>query len=592
MFRARVFPIPAGKSQKLSLTYTRMLDSQGDSRRLHLPLTALRRSPQPFRFELEGSIAGRRPITALYSPTHGIEDISTPPADASDGMPKRTLFRVRQPQCTADLDFLAYFKPDPPDGFADALVLSERPRPDEPGYFLAIVQGVQAGEIQPQPKDVVFVLDRSGSMKGAKIEQARDALRFLVQRLQPTDRFNLITYSNDVTVYGQGLQVATAEEIGRVHGFLGGVEANGGTNIQDALTTALGLFTEGARPRQIVFLTDGLPTVGERNDHKICALVRDKNPLGTRVVAFGVGYDVNGAFLDRLAVQNRGLSEYVLPNENIEDKVPGFYARMQSPLVLDAQVAIEGTKTFDRFPRETGDLYAGHRILIAGRYDQAGKARLVLSGKRGNEPVRAEFEVSLAADARSGERDLVGRIYAAMKIGFLVDEIRLNGENKELVDEIVRLGTRFGILTEYTSFLAADDTDLAAFAANGRKAMDVLKERVGTVTGSHGVAQALNSKKLQRDANVQTQNGWLGADGKMVTVLGVQNVAGKTLFKRGATWRDPESGAKPADEVVDVYSDRFFALLEQNTWLASCIARTGDLTVEIEGKVVRLKSDE
>jgi Ca-activated chloride channel family protein len=326
------------------------------------------------------------------------------------------------------------------------------------------------------------------------------------------------------------------------------------------------------------------------------------------VVAFGVGFDVNGTFLDRLAVGNRGMSEYVLPSENIEDKVPGFYARMKDPLLIDTTIEVVGASVYDLFPRETGDIYGGHQILLTGRYriaaaiDETTSAAkpagfnaaaveptLRISGRRGGKDLSLSFPLDLAIDNRTGNRDLVARMWAAKKVGFLIDEIRLEGEADELVREIVRLGTRFGILTEYTSFLAAEATDLLALDENFEACRDLVEELVKVEDGAQGVSQAANSKLRQRAAQVETTNRWYDRNGQWVSLHGVQCVNGKTLFRRADFWIDAACGAEAPDEQVEFCSSRYFDLLDQNAWLPAVVARTGEVVVEIGGKRVLMK---
>lgn len=590
LFRAQVFPVPAGGTSELTLSYDRVLPSEGDLRRLHIPLTAFRRVAGPIDLNITGSIASKHAITTLYSPTHAL-DASLKEQPSGDRRFVAT-FSTEAKGVTTDLDFVTYFKANPSAGIIDVSVLSERPDPKLAGYYVTIIRGLPQKDLKPEPRDVVFVLDRSGSMQGKKIEQAKAALKFLVERLGPDDRFNLVTYSSNVDVYAP--QLTKGGDATDVITFIDAVQAGGGTDIQSALAKALGQFDGKERTNQIVFLTDGLPTAGERNHLKISAHIKKTNLKGARVIAFGVGHDVNGAFLDRLAVQNHGLSEYVLPTDNIEEKVPGFYSRMQSPLLLDAEITIGGTKVYDVFPRETGDIYGGHHLVVTGRYTQPGDIKVVITGRRGSERQQLSFDAKLREGARPGSPQLVARIWATKKIGYLVDEIRLNGEDKELVDEIVRLGTQFGVLTEYTSFLAAPEADVATVEANRTRALEEVRKSVGVTSGAHGVAQAANSKRMQRGGQAQYEQSWLGHDGRKVTIHGVQNLNGRTLFKRKETWLDVAVTAEAQQnaEEVPYFSESFFGYLERNPWLNQCIARTGDVTLEVEGKVLRFKQSD
>lgn len=590
MLRARVFPVPASGEATVTLSYTRIVEPEGGLSRLHVPLTSFRRSTTGLAFTCRGEILARHPVTTLYSPTHAlmvakIEEIPTEPPVY------RSAFEITEEASRCELDLIVYTKASSGNGLLDVAILSERPDPDEPGYFLAVVDGVPNDDVAPEPKDVVFVIDRSGSMDGAKMEQAVAALRFLVERLRPEDRFDIVSYSASAdSLFGE-LRDSTPANIAEARLYLDRVAAEGGTNIHEALSEALAKFGESERVPQVVFLTDGLPTVGEQDTHQLAKLVTEANAHGARLVAFGVGYDVNGILLDKLAVQNRGMSEYVLPDENIEDKVPGFYARMQSPLLLDTRLSFGDARVFDLFPRVVGDIYGGHQLVLTGRYHEPGDAVLTVSGRRGGQQVALEFPCRFQDGSASGGGDLVARIWAAKKVGFLVDEIRLNGPNDELVQAIVKLGTRFGILTEYTSFLAAPQTDLAAAADNLRLADEVLGELADLESGVRGVGQAVNSKLRQRAATAETRNVYYDEHGRLALIDSVQTVGGKTFFLRPDGWLDSTATAAEGAEdaqLVQFASDEFFLMLDRSPELAAFVARTGaNASLDWEEKLIR-----
>lgn len=573
LYRARVSPIPAGGVQNLRLSYARSLDQEGDLVRIHFPLTAFRRGAVLNTLEINGKIQGNQAPSTIYSPSHPIVvDLG--------GANRPASFRLSVQGQKPETDFVVYVKPNRPAALIDGAVLSERLDPSAPGYFLATIQGFLAEADRPEPKDVVFVLDRSGSMQGKKIEQAREALRFMLERLRSEDRFGVITYSSTVEQWNAALSNATPDAIAGAVNFGKAIEAGGSTHIEAALTAACTMLQESKRFAQIVFLTDGLPTAGEQNPAKLCDLVRTRNAAKARLVAFGVGFDVNGGLLDRLAVQNRGLSEYVLPSDNIEDKVPGFYARMQSPVLTDATFSVEGTKTLDVYPKELGDLYAGNPVILCGRYLDAGPAKLVVQGKRQGVFTKIEIPVDLAKGRRAGSNDYVARIWAAKKVGFLVDEVRLHGQNPELINEIVAIGKQFGILTEYTAFLAADPVDYGDTAGLSARAVQEFEERAKVESGTHGVAQAANSKKMQRDAVAQGENCWIDSQGRETRVATCTNVAGRTFFQRGGQWQEADSVPATAEDVV-LFTPRCFELLDAHPELNRCLARTGNLTIRL-----------
>ncbi len=180
---------------------------------------------------------------------------------------------------------------------------------------------IKADEGQRPNKTVVLAIDRSGSMSGEKIEQAKAAAKFVINNLREGDTFNLIAYDDEVTAWQSELQRFNDDTRKAALGFVEGVFAGGGTNINGALTAALSQLHDSGRPTFVIFLTDGIPTVGETNEAKIVANARSNNKVHARIFDFGVGYDVNSRLLDKLARENFGLSEYVRPNENIERSV-------------------------------------------------------------------------------------------------------------------------------------------------------------------------------------------------------------------------------------------------------------------------------
>ncbi len=591
MFRSRVFPVPAKGKVEVSLTYNSVLRPEGDLTRLHLPLTAHRHRSGSPKVTISCQLRSLHPITTFYSPTHELG--KTTIRDA--GTLKKTFITscVVEPKGTSlDSDFVLYFKARGDQPLIDVSVLSERPSPSEDGYFLAVLNGIPVEDEAPEPRDVVFVLDRSGSMKGEKIKQAKAALKFLIERVRTGDRFNIVTYSNAVQVFESGMTNGSQDILSNALRFIEGVNADGGTNIQAALKVSLSLLADSKRLTQIVFLTDGLPTVGERDHRKLCAEVEKQNVAGTRIIAFGVGFDVNATFLDRLAVQNSGMSEYVLPGENIEEKVPDFYSRMQTPVLINTKLSFSGGGVHDVFPREVGDLYGGHQILLAGRYARSGPCEFIIEGTRRGQSVKIKIPIKLSTGARAGDQELIARIWAARKVGFLVDEIRLNGEDKELVASIIEIGTRFGILTEYTSFLAVESTDLRDVHANNERAELEFAARSIVMSGAHGVAQAANTKGMQRGQVVLTGNVWLGDDGRMVRQDGVQCVNGKALFNRRGVWQDPSIPKDAKLREVRLFSEEFFRLLDAHPWLNRVIARSGQLNCAVGGAYISFTASE
>jgi Ca-activated chloride channel family protein len=594
LFLAETAPIPTGETRVLTLRYDRLVGQRDGLPQLHLPLTAWRRVAGPFSLTVDAELITVDPVTTLYSPTHALTRTDEWQAYDADGNASwHTRFRVERPGEMGEVDLVAVYQEPARSGLLSVAVLSERPEPDEPGYFLAVVDGLRDDQLIPEPRNVVFVVDRSGSMEGDKLTQAKAALAYMIRDLQPGDRFNVVSYAADVVSFSDIMQGPIPGSVEEALAFVGDIEAEGGTNIGLALTTALAEFHDPAQMNQVVFLTDGLPTEGVTEERALAKTVRDSNTAHARIIAFGLGFDVNAALLDRIAAENNGMSEYVLPNEPVDERVAGFVERMRAPLLVNTTFAFGGVEVHGVQPAAVGDLYAGQQVLVSGRYDVPGTLELAIAGTRSGGPTTQSFAMELAAGPSSDASDLVGRMWAGVRIGYLIDELRLAEETEDpaeieaRVAEIVELSTRFGILTEYTSFLAADGVDLYAFAENVATCGRIVAGGTEVVTGSHGVAQASNSKSMQRLSCTTELGSWYDSAGNRVQQQGLQCVSGRTLFRREGAWLDAALDPELAVEEIELSSPEFYALLDQHEWLGSCVARTGALTVAVGERAVR-----
>ena len=309
------------------------------------------------------------------------------------------------------------------------------------------------------PKDILFVLDTSGSMQEkGKMDKALAALKFGVRSLNAADRFNIITFSTDTRKFRDGLIPLTDESRSAALSFIERQSAAGGTNIYEALKEALAGFHGRERPGYLVFLTDGLPTVGETDPGKILREMTAGNPSKVRLFTFGVGYDVNTFLLDQLAARNYGSSDYVSPDEDLEVKLSNFFARVSSPVMTDLVLDMGSLSTHDVYPKQLPDLFQGSQITILGRYSGSGTFPLLLKGKTRGEARTLRYERNEFPEV-SSSADFLPRLWAMRKVGFLLEQIRMSGENAELKNEIVRLSKKYGFVTPYTSYLAADERD-------------------------------------------------------------------------------------------------------------------------------------
>jgi Ca-activated chloride channel family protein len=450
LLRMRVFPVPARGDQRVALTFSAVAAKEGNLVEYVYPLKTDGKSTRTLEsFSITATIKSQHNVANVYSPTHAISLKRT-----SD---KEVTVSFDREQGLLDKDFQLFYATGDKD--VGLTALTHRPSSGSDGYFsLLISPRVEIPREYQVPRDLVLVLDTSGSMRGPKMEQARKALKYVLDNLNPKDRFGLINFATVVNRYEDKLLEANPEQITRAKKWVDDLEATGGTAINDALGSALELRTKDeGRTFTIVFFTDGQPTIGETDPEKILKTVAARNTAETRIFSFGVGDDVNATMLDRLSEQTRALSTYVRPVEDIEAKVSGLYGKISNPVLTNLKLtATNGIRFTEMYPGPLPDLFHGSQLVVFGRYSGKGPAAIKLTGQVGKET--KEFVYELTFPEKTGdEREFVEHLWARRKVGFLLDQIRANGEKKELVDEVVALARKYGITTPYTSYLIVPD---------------------------------------------------------------------------------------------------------------------------------------
>jgi Ca-activated chloride channel family protein len=447
-FRVNVYPIPKFDTVRVKLEYSHVVRDDLALQTLEIPLPTKCGAIGDLRVHV--TVAAAHGLSGLDCPSHpqALLKVSAEQAEASfsaDGATPAGPFVVRAIPRR--------------EGF-DVALLADRASDASEGWFIARIVPKLAAP-PAIPRDVAFVIDRSGSMQGKKIEQARAALLAGLDTLKPGDRFDVISFSSDVTSLGEGrwLEV-TAENLARARRAARDIAATGGTNIADALKTATRpRGADGAgRLAAVVFLTDGDPTVGETVPERILAAWRQES-AGTRLFAFGVGNDVKDFLLTKLAVEGRGDARYVREDENLEVPLGALFERLRTPLLIDPQVEVESAgdtvAVLDREPRRLPDLFQGRALLVCGRYRGAGKAVLHLSGNSGGESISVDVPVEFPKT--TPRRDFVAQIWAKTRVERLLDDLRVSGGNAEIKNEVLSLGLAHQLVTPYTSFLVVED---------------------------------------------------------------------------------------------------------------------------------------
>src|SRR3989449_8536541 len=287
-------------------------------------------------------------------------------------------------------------------------------------------------------RDVVAVIDVSGSMSGDKIQQAKSALIQLLGTLREGDRFRLVAFSGGVRRYAQGWTGVTADARHDAETWIRSLDAEGGTNIAGALTEAFAQAPAEQSLGVVVFLTDGQASTGETDPERITASA-EQGRGRFRVFSFGIGDDVNTYLLDRLTERARGTTEYIRPGENIERAVGSFAAKIASPVLTDVAIsATSGVELYDVQPGSLPDLFAGDEMVVLGRYRGLGTREwsVAVHGTRNG---RQEEFTTTVGDRENDDARYVEQLWAARKAGALSREIRLHDQTRDLMDALKQL---------------------------------------------------------------------------------------------------------------------------------------------------------
>ncbi|MDT7540514.1 MAG: Ca-activated chloride channel [Acidobacteriota bacterium] len=618
LFQASIFPIPPHSDKKLELTYTQVLRAESGTVSYRYPLGTGHNLTSIGQVSGTVEIEGKEPVRNIYSPSHAV-DVSRSKTDERRARVSFESAAGREPE-----DFQLFYTLSDAD-FGMSLLTHREPGKD--GYFLLTISPKDNwAESEYASKDIVFVLDTSGSMnEEGKMEKARAALLFGIRSLRDGDRFNVISFAGEEHLMEGGLIAADASGRARGVDFVQKLRANGGTNIDGAMLAALRQFDRNDRPKMLVFLTDGLPTVGETNPQRIIENARAQRREGMRLFTFGVGYDVNTVLLDKLASENGGTSDYVEPKEDLEVKVSSFFSKVNYPVLTDLSIDWGGVDADLLYPRQLPDLFRGAQVTLIGRYRNASdlkNIRLRLSGKTNNQSRSFAYE-NLRFPSNADDNDFLPRLWATRRVGWLMEQIRTNGEQKELHDEIVDLGTRYGIVTPYTSYLAleSNSNEDAMLITNGARRGRAPNTMIGGIAG--GNRQTANLSTIAPPPPAPTPIPMIAQDKKNAPAAApkvsgagavhesvavtrmkdadraesegrsgaVRNVAGKTFYLReGDVWTDAEfkADSKLTETSVAFGTDAYFDLIKREPKLADYFSLGERVVVVFKGRVYRV----
>jgi len=604
LIRSSVFPVEAGGKQKLRLTYEHLLDADGNRIDYILPRTESLEYAVPWQVTV--NIKARRPISTVYSASHKLEiervsDTQVSVKIATDAVKEPGPFR------------LSYLLQE------DGVTASMFAYPDEKvtgGYFL-LLAGLpadlpKADDAPAIKREVTLVIDRSGSMRNEKMEQVKEAALQIIAALKEGEAFNIIIYSNTVERFAKKPVLKNKETREAVRRYIEGITAIGGTNIYDALSEALHQEpTDGLMPI-VLFLTDGLPTVGQTSEIAIRELVTKSNPYKRRVFTFGVGFDVNAPLLERIAAESGARAEFVLPKEDVEVKIGRVFKGLTGPLLAeptlevlqkDGQPAVGRTR--DIIPEKLPDLFEGDQLILLGQYVGSEPITFRITGNYlGN---KRTFKFTFEFDKANVQNGFVPRLWASRKIAQLIDTVRQMGADpaaskddpkvKELVEEIIRLSTEFGILTEYTAFLAREGTDLASRDHVLREAAARFEERaMRTRSGAGAVNQSFNLADKKTQTTLNMSNSFYDETMNRVSIADVQQINDLAYYRRGGRWLDSKLARKEAEikptKIIEFGSKEFFELAQKlaRENRQGSIALRGDILLRVDGKPVLVRN--
>jgi Ca-activated chloride channel family protein len=586
LIRAEVPNIPPQGKVTAVLRYTQVIRSENGVHRMQFLNTNPKAWLKPLKkVKVDATIHSQHPLKSIYSPTHNvsvtrIDDFNAKVSYEQDNYLPKTPMALYWHVADGDLG-------------VSALTYRDE---EERGHFMMMVSpSIDPSTVPVLPQELVFCIDSSGSMvEDNRLSQLQDALKYCLGHLKPGDRFNIVDFGTEARAFREELVVASDENVKKAIAHVEKLKPRGRTAIEEAVTMSLGLFTDSKDARNLIFLTDGLPNEGEVDTDKLAEILKKRNTKGARMFTFGVGNEVNTRLMDMLALDSGGSSAYVMPKEDLTTRITDLYDRIANPVLTDVSVRFVDVKVEEVYPRRLPDLFKGQQIVLFGRYqvddgNWTPERDVVVSGRLAGKEV--SFTYKLAFPAQSSRNEFLPRVWAGRKVGHLMEDVKRNGQNKELMDEIVRLAKQYGIVTPYTSFLIADDAprDRAEMA---RRAGDAFKKVQEEGWGASSVRDAEAMQVLAGRANgagnyeMAQESTGLGEEQVMMRM---RIVGSKNFYNQGGVWTDSVFDPEKHKEIkaLRVGSDEYVKLLEEKPGLAKFLS-LGNVVVIYQGKAYKV----
>lgn len=627
LIKSSVFPVPANGSQVFRVTYEEVLPFYNGRLDYVLPKSeALGAAGASWSIDM--TIESDKGLGPVFSPTHGV----TSELDANGKL------NVKVTNAGAPGAFRLSAMMDKGDGMACLLYPDARVANGQGGYFMLVVDAPKPdAKVAAIKRELTLVIDRSGSMANGKLEQAVAAAKQVIGGLAMGESFNIIDYSDEVEQFRAEPIVKDAQTAKAAVAYLDSLVARGGTNLHDALLASIRQpATQGTLP-MVLFMTDGLATVGVTDEATIRQTTGTANAAGRRVFTFGVGHDVNAPLLSGIAEESRAAATYIQPGEDVEVKVGQVFARLDGPVLtspvflsmfgqnIDGGLTDGFAPTRKVMPGAMPDFFKGDQMIILGQYITNDDMTLRLQGTGPDGQPWSQQIVIDPDDARVSNSS-VPRLWAQKRIASLLSEIRKSSAdgspaNPELEDEIVRLSLEHGILSEYTSFIAAAEEDLGRYRdkdAAGKRVYK-LRENFDALTATRSGEGAVRQQIALDAANAPASKAGFGVPAapsdsdasqtlysvgasignniEAETRKRVKQVADRTLIYRGEQWVDsrileddeanPEGLIKPVREIAfdsEEYWDLLETLVKSNR--QGLLSTVGELVLLIDGEQV------
>lgn len=599
-----------GESQPVTVEYAQTLAAQSSRYDYVLPRSESVQNTIPWGVNCE--IQTDQPISTVYCPTHKVRSKRQ----------SANSFQVElddQEAAQPGSFWLSYLLDQGSELSATLFTQPDEDTPAADGTFLFLV-GLPANPPDGQaiPRELTLALDRSGSMQGPKMDQVQAAATQVIEGLNEGESFNIITYNNQVTSFAEKPIKKTAETLKSALEFIQEVQPRGGTNLNGALLESVKQKPTAQTLPIVLFLTDGLPTVGETEEVKIRDVVTKQNSYHRRIFTVGVGVDVNTPLLETIATESRAQPTFVLPSENVKTKVAQLFQSLERPILANAELAIlnaQGQPIPDRirdvYPNPLPDLFKDDHLVVLGRYEGTEPLKFRLKGNYLGTEKTFEFVFPLKDQPSS---PFVSRLWASKKIAALVQEIRKSGANadpyviltnpkqdpqlKSQAEEVLQLTRRYGIFTEYTAFLAQDEHPWMSRREQLDQAYRNFDERaVKTRVGLSSVNQSINNTVLQRQHWLNGSNYFYDANMKRVAVPNVQQLGKGTFFRRGTTWVDARLVDRPhltPDKIIPFGSREYETLVNQLVTKGehTPLSLSGNVLIEINNQPILIQAPE